>query len=400
MRRRRMRLILGVVAVVDLTLLGIASDVVAANLPTKLNRFAWAVVVVLTAIEIGLAFWNHRHGAQDPTPTIPTTSLADPFVVTTTSTSERDAQNRRTLIQRVRSYWIEGVLEKDLYQIARIELQLEARPATVRRPYDVSIHKSGRRPYSLPPGTQISEVFDEMDQALLILGDPGSGKTTTLLELAKELLDRAEQDPNHPVPVVFPLSSWAVARHPLDEWMVEELRERYYIPPAIARVWIHNQQILPLLDGLDEVVLEHRLGCVDAINQFRLDYGLLPIAVCCRWEEYEALRTAGELSGELRVTEAIFLSPLTLKQVARYLRDAGRPLAGVRAALKDDETLWELLSSPLLLSIMTLTFGYKSATEVRRLGEREQRRERLFKAYTYAMFEREAQTHATSGGNP
>src|SRR5258708_27922951 len=43
----------------------------------------------------------------------------------------------------------------------------------------------------------------------LILGEPGSGKTTLLLQLARELLDRAEQDETHRMPVVFNLSSWA-----------------------------------------------------------------------------------------------------------------------------------------------------------------------------------------------
>jgi hypothetical protein len=391
MRRRRMRLILIVVGVLAAAAFAIATEVAAQDLPAVIEErrgLAWRVFIFLVALEVVLAIWNHRYGEQDTVQSLPETSAADPFVVATTPTAERDAQNRRTMIQRVQSFWIKGVLEKDLYQIARLELQLEARPAAVRQPWDVIIQKTGREPYSLPPGTRISEVFDEMGQAVLILGDPGSGKTTTLLELAKELLDRADRDSNYPVPVVFHLSSWAVARHPLVDWMVEELRERYYVPPAIGRIWIRNQQILPLLDGLDEVVLEHRLRCVGAITQFRKDYGLLPIAVCSRIAEYEALRTAGGVSGELPVGEAIFLKPLTYRQVVRYLRDAGKPLAGVRAALKDDDTLWELLNTPLLLSIMALTYGYKSAAEVRRLGGPEERRERLFRAYTHAMFER------------
>jgi predicted NACHT family NTPase len=372
------RIVIGVLAAAAFA---IATEIAVQDLPAVIEEhrdLAWPTFIFLLALSVVLAVWDHRHGEQDTVPSVPTTSAADPFVVAATSTAERDAENRRTIIQRVRSFWIEGVLEKDLYQIARMELQLEARPGAVRQPWDIIVQRPDRQPYSLAPGTQISEVFDEMGRALLILGDPGSGKTTTLLELAKELLDRSDQDQNHPVPVVFNLSSWAIARHTLIDWMVEELRERYYVPVTIGRIWIRNQQILPLLDGLDEVVPEHRMRCVEAISKFRDDYGLLPIAVCSRIDEYEALRTAGGLSGEVPVAQAIFLRPLTYRQVARYLRDAGKPLAGVRAALRDDTTLWELLNTPLLLSIMALTYGYKSAAEVRKLGAPEERRDRLF----------------------
>ena len=100
-------------------------------------------------------------------------------------------------------------------------------------------------------------------------GGSGAGKTTLLLELARDLLDRAAQDAAHPIPVVFHLSSWAVRRRPLADWLVDELAERYYVPRKLAQAWINADQVLPLLDGLDEVAPEHRAACVEAINTFR-----------------------------------------------------------------------------------------------------------------------------------
>ena len=44
----------------------------------------------------------------------------------------------------------------------------------------------------LPLGTTILEAYDAAGQALLILGDSGAGKSTLLLELACNLLQRAE----------------------------------------------------------------------------------------------------------------------------------------------------------------------------------------------------------------
>ena len=151
----------------------------------------------------------------------------------------------------------------------------------------------GERP--LPPGTQVVDVFDDMDRALLILGAPGSGKTTLLLELARDLLDRATQDPTHPIPVVFPLSTWAESRHPLEEWLVDELNLRYDVPRKIGQEWVKNDQILPLLDGLDEVKSEHRTACVEAINAFRQDAWPSPPG---------RLRPHGRLPGPVRVAPA------------------------------------------------------------------------------------------------
>jgi hypothetical protein len=46
----------------------------------------------------------------------------------------------------------------------------------------------------------MAEVFDELDQTTLVLGEPGSGKTTMTLELAPELLQQAITDSQPPSP--------------------------------------------------------------------------------------------------------------------------------------------------------------------------------------------------------
>ena len=143
----------------------------------------------------------------------------------------------------------------------------------------------------------MATTFDELGQRLLILGAPGSGKTTLLLELARDLLDRAEQNAKHPIPVVFHLSSWAAQRRPLADWLVDELTERYYVLRKLAQTWTDAEQVLPLLDGLDEVAPEHRAACVTAINTFRRQHELVPLAVCSRAADYQALPVGVALSG-------------------------------------------------------------------------------------------------------
>lgn len=161
--------------------------------------------------------------------------------------------------------------------------------------------------------------------------------------------------------MVFHLSTWAVRRRPLADWLVDELRERYYVPRKLAQAWIDAEQVLPLLDGLDEVAPEHRVACVEAINTFRRQHPLVSLAVCSRVADYDTLPVRLELSG------AVIIQPLSRVQIRSYLEQAGKPLAGVRTVLRDDETLWDLLETPLMLSIVAL--AYRGGSR-RRCGRR------------------------------
>src|SRR3954464_14425807 len=226
-------------------------------------------------------------------------SIALPQSLDTPSGEPSDVSdpNRRRMLKVVRETWIDGYLKHSLDNLVRIELGLEEKPDAISRPWDAIVQQPDRAPRPLPPDQAMGDIFDELGQALLILGAPGAGKTTLLLELTRDLLDRTEQDASYRMPVVFHLSSWAVRQRPLADWLVDELAERYHIPRKLAQAWADAEQVLPLLDGLDEVAPEHRAACVDAINAFRQQHGLVPLALCCRAADYEALPTRVELSG-------------------------------------------------------------------------------------------------------
>ena len=262
-----------------------------------------------------------------------------------------DQRNRLQMLKRVRLDWIDGVLKQSLYQVARIEFGLQMKSDAVEQPLKAIVQTPDRPPETVPTDLPIGQVFDDHGGALLILGAPGTGKTTLLLELAQELLDRAERDENYPIPVVFNLSSWAVRRKPLARWLVDELNERSDVPRRLARQWVETDQVLPLLDGLDEVSVDHRQACAEAINNFRRDHGLLQIAVCSRTADYESLGT------KLRLRTAIVVQPLTVFEVERYLERIGEPAHAVRTALKEDPSFWELLETPLMLWVALLAIG-------------------------------------------
>jgi GTPase SAR1 family protein len=257
-----------------------------------------------------------------------------------------DQRNRRAMIRKVRLTWIAGVLDRSITTDTRIVLGLQNRPDAVIDPIDLVVQRPNRRPEPLRPGTAIIDVYDQLMSALLILGAPGAGKTTLLLELARDLLDRAERDPQHPIPLIFPLSTWAERRRPLERWVVDELVLRYQVSRGLAQAWLDDNAIMPLLDGLDEVAVDCRNACADAINCYRQTRGTQPLVVCSRIADYEALTTRLQLHG------AIVAQPLSRDQVRAYLRAVGIP-----AIPTSRSPLWELLDTPLMLSVATLVYA-------------------------------------------
>ena len=292
------------------------------------------------------------------------------------------SRNRRAMLEKVWAIWITGVLQPSLPQDILLDLGLAEQPAMVTRALDLYVQRPDLADQVQVPGTRLIDVFDRLDRALLILGAPGAGKTTLLLTLARDLLIRAAQDPEQPLPVVFPLSSWAQRRRPLADWLVDALSEQYDVSRKIGQAWVDAHQILPLLDGLDEVQAEARAACVQAINTFRQEHGLLPLVVCSRVADYEALGT------RLRLQGALVVQPLTHAQVESYLTQVGQPLAAVREAFGDNPTLWELLDTPFMLTIVTLTYAGEPIGAFHASGTPEAQRRALFAAYVDRMFQR------------
>ncbi len=289
-------------------------------------------------------------------------------------------RNRLATIKRVRADWIEGFLHHSLENVARVELRLTPEQSSVAWGLRGIVQVPDRPPAEIPPGTHIAQIFDSFEQSILILGGPGTGKTTLLLELAEVLLDRAEQDDSQPIPIVFNLSSWAIKRKSLETWLVDEMNQRSDIPKPLGREWIKADAVIPLLDGLDEVDVAHRVACLDAINEFRSEHGLLPFAVCSRLDDYK------DLGRKLRLRNAVVVKNLEEEDVEIALSHTSE-LSRLRTAVREDPYLAEMLRTPLMLWIATL--AYRNAPERIDTEETpEATRSRLFGAYIEAMFSR------------
>src|SRR5262249_26822388 len=136
--------------------------------------------------------------------------------------SELECQNRVRMLRRLRRSYTE-MMNQSLQGAAWLELGLASKPDAVQNAANLILRVGSCPEQPLPPGTSITQVYDEAEHELLILGEPGAGKSTLLLDLAQQLLVRAEQDEAHPLPVILPLSTWAVKRSALENWMAEQM---------------------------------------------------------------------------------------------------------------------------------------------------------------------------------
>ncbi|MEM9091417.1 MAG: NACHT domain-containing protein [Cyanobacteria bacterium P01_F01_bin.53] len=207
---------------------------------------------------------------------------------------------------------------------------------------------------SIPPAEQTYKIFHRSDIGgrLLILGEPGAGKTTELLTVAQRLVEAAMEDDTQPIPLVFELSSWT-PNIPIVSWLGQQFQTSYGISKKLAeplsQQWVQQSRIIPLLDGLDELGQRNQIACIEALENFLSQHPALPAVVCCRREDYEQ---GGEQLKQLN--GAVYLQAVGPPQIQQYLQDLGRePLwEGIQATPE----LLKLAQSPLFLTMLVVVY--------------------------------------------
>lgn len=308
------------------------------------------------------------------------------------SLSRKEYAWRSVLLSKVKQFWIDGVLANSLHTQVLVELGLEEWSHYVPSSLTGVKEFSSEAHSILPIGTSAAAVFEGIGagRTLLILGEPGAGKTVTLLKLAESLLSRTENDLSQPLPVVVNLSSWAKQQKPIADWLVQELYETYQISKSLGQAWIADEQLILLLDGLDEVQERCRNACVKALNDFIQHHGLTEMVVCCRVHDYEAL------SEQLMLRSAIYVRPLTSRQIDWYLEQAGEQLQALKAVIQKNSDLKTFASSPLILGVMSLTYKSCAVEELPQSSTVIAWSQRLFDTYIERMFQRRRTTQQYS----
>ncbi|MEG3857934.1 CHAT domain-containing protein [Microcoleus sp. herbarium12] len=264
----------------------------------------------------------------------------------TRNRDSQESENRNRLLAKIKEE-VESRWAQSLHNRVVIQQPKELQPKQVETPWGVEVRLNPLPNQLLSPETKLLDVFQQNNIAskLLIIGDPGNGKTITLLELAKQLITQAEDDTNRAIPILLNLSSWKDEKQPLLQWLSAELVSKYEVSLNIAEELLENHRILPLLDGLDETLWQE--SCVEAINQF-LESAYRPpgLVVCSRKEGYEFINAKLKLNG------AICLQPVAKAEVQKYFADM--KCLQLWQTIKNSDAFLKLLESPLMLNLMVL----------------------------------------------
>ena len=247
------------------------------------------------------------------------------------------------------------------------------------------VRRSDQVERPLPADIRVLDLFDTMDRALLILGAPGSGKTTLLLELARDLLDRADRDPAQPDPGRF--SNVDLGRKAQGRWSngsrtnstsatmsPGRSRTNGSTWTGFSRCWTDSMR----LRRSSGPHASRPSTCSGSRTAF------FP------WQSRVALPTTMALAPRLRLYGAVAVQPITHEQVGAYLTDLGPAGEPVRSALRADTSLWELLDSPLLVNIVAESCAGDSGGLFPIRGSVAERRDQLLGSYVKQMIGRRA----------
>ncbi|WP_159058227.1 NACHT domain-containing protein [Streptomyces europaeiscabiei] len=231
---------------------------------------------------------------------------------------------------------------------------------------------------------------------MVVIGRPGAGKSTLALLLTWELLNSWE--PGEPVPILLSLSSWR-SSDSLSDWVVRNLKNFRYslhknriLGEGVERKLFDEGQVMPVLDGLDEVPEAVRGQVVNAIEDAIVsDKGLL---MTCRSDEYEALAREGQRLSRAAVVE---LDPVSTESAERFLQqtleESDNRWDTVFQSLQENpySPLAQVLSSPLMLYLARIAYQSRSTNpdellELPRFGKSEDIEDHLLESYLDTVY--------------
>ena len=176
--------------------------------------------------------------------------------------------------------------------------------------------------------------------AINLVSDPGTGKTTTLVQLGERLIDQGRI-----VPALVPLGEWSDRSEDLFSFLCGRNAFRALRPQNFMQAGFHGRLAI-LLDGWNELDPDSRLRAIRLLEQLQREYPLLGVVMSSR---AQPLPFPGAL---------VQIQPLSPEQQL----ELGRAMRGEDGAALVDRAwrtpgLRDLIAIPLYLNALLATPG-------------------------------------------
>lgn len=185
---------------------------------------------------------------------------------------------------------------------------------------------------------------------LLIVGKPGSGKTTLL----KYLTLQACKGKMIETPIFVSLKDWSDTDLSLHNFIVQQFEVCGFPDPRPFVIYLLKKaKTLVMLDGLDEVEQIKHSDAINAINDFSKRFPQSKIIVTCRIAAVDYI-----FSGFTYIEIADFSHEQIVAFCQKWYQDDVNKFKKLLNEMqrKENERLYELAKTPLLLALLCLVF--------------------------------------------
>ncbi|TBZ68417.1 hypothetical protein E0H64_13845 [Rhizobium leguminosarum bv. viciae] len=270
----------------------------------------------------------------------------------------------------------DGIIDKLLSSAGKHITSFEHQPNWPRHSISLNLRCTG-------PETEGFFAVDRLPSLLrsaremLVLAPPGSGKTVSLVQTARKLIEDGI------VPLLVPLPEWGIGSGDLFDWLLKR--------SALRGVNVRHLQMAAsagklafLLDGWNELGQDGRVRLLSELEGLRRDHPLLNVVMTTRRQSSDT-----PLSGS-----TIEIAPLSTSQQEELCRyhpgGTGRALLDATDTL--DDRMRDITATPLYLAAL---LELRSIDDIPR--SREQLIEKFIRRHERSGARRERLRNATGG---
>jgi hypothetical protein len=184
------------------------------------------------------------------------------------------------------------------------------------------------------------ELPSQREPRLVVLGEPGAGKTFSLQRIVLSHARRALDSATAPLPIFVGLGLWTRADLTLLAFIEQQLGPL----GRHLETWRSERRALLLLDGLNEIPLPQREMKARQIRELADDARWPAVIVSCRERDYAA---------DFRLPfDQIVLQPLTVLQIHSCLRRSLELVHGAgQGAAEAEQRFWEIAGGAALREV-------------------------------------------------